>query len=235
VYTYYVTNLALRRPRFFEETVCGLPLLRTELPRRWNGRWVGELQRLFGASGAFNLPKEPKPGCQCRLIATQDLWQSAAVEVALCALAQQGRAPAEATVGVWASHLNRQLYRVLEGLADRVQALALEVPRSEAVALRLQRRNGIPIRQGEGDVTVCFAPAQPGAGRLLLGQPRPEVPQMRLWVPGVPVPEGCPETELYAALLQAGRLPGKVEVLLPRTIFSTAEGQHSIAFLGERC
>ncbi|MCD8366792.1 MAG: hypothetical protein LUC48_02045 [Clostridiales bacterium] len=212
MYAYYVTNTAHRRPRYYEETVCGLPLLRIELPRRWNGRRVGAVLRRAGVRYALNLPEGGTVTPEPPLLSTRSLWQSVAAELALAALTRRGIPRETATVGVLASRVTREVWAALERLSGQVRALALDLPERERVALYLQRENGVPVLAGAGDVTLCFAPAEPREGRLLLGAERPAVEGFTLSVPEIPAPEGCPAEGLYAALYQSGRLPGRPKV-----------------------
>lgn len=213
MYTYYVNNFALHRPRYYEEWAGGVPLLRVELPRRWNGKRVGRVQRRAGVRCALNLPETEQPGVEGRLISTRALWQNCGTALALAALEARGIEPSQAVVGIRATRLSRPVLDALEQLSARVRALALSLPDQEEVALWLQRQNGVPVLAGEGDVTLCFSPAEAAPGRLLLDGARPEPPGLRLFVPGVEVPEGCPAEGLYAALLEQGRLPGGVEIV----------------------
>lgn len=213
VYTYYVNNFALRRPRYYEEWVCGVRLLRVELPRRWNAGRVARVQHRVGVRGALNLPEPEKTGAEARLIATRALWQSCGAELALAALAQRGIEPLQAVAGVRAKRLSRPVLDALEQLSMRVQALALNLPDREGVALWLQRRCGIPVLEGEGDVTLCFFRSEAAPGRLLLDEERPQFPGLGLLAPGVEVPEGCPTEGLYAALWEHGRLPGGLRIV----------------------
>ncbi|MCD8160891.1 MAG: hypothetical protein LUE61_06890 [Clostridiales bacterium] len=212
MYAYYIMNYARRRPRYYEESVCGLPLLRVELPRRWNGRRVGAVLRRAGVRCALNLPEDGTILPEPLLVSTRSLWQRVAAELALAELTRRGIPWGEATVGVLAGRTTKEVWDTLERLSGRVRALSLNLPEGERVALCLQRDSGVPVLAGPGDVTLCFSPAEPGKGRLLLGAERPAPEGFTLAVPGVPVPEGCPAEGLYGALEQRGRLPGRPEV-----------------------
>ncbi|MCD8126970.1 MAG: hypothetical protein LUD82_05755 [Clostridiales bacterium] len=212
MYAYYVKDPALWRPGYYEEAVCSLPLLRVELPRRWNSRRVGAVLRRAGVHCTLNLSEGGMVTPEPPLVSTRSLWQSAAAELALAELTRRGIPWGEATVGVLASRTTREVWEALERLSGQVRALALDLPERERVALLLQRESGIPVLAGAGDVTLCFTPAAPGEGRLLLGAERPAPEGFTLTVPGVPVPEGCPAEGLYGALYQSGRLPGRPEV-----------------------
>lgn len=205
--TYYVERPGLLRPRYYLEAASGLSLLRVELPRRWNPRRVGRMQRRMGAAVTLNLPKTTPEGIVTRLISTRELWQRAAAAAALASLARSGIPPSQATVGILAARLSGPVWDAMEALSDQVQALTLLVPRVEQVTLRLQLRNGIPVRQGLADLTLCFSRVSPGPGRLLLGEERPAPPGLGLTVAGITPPEGCPAEGFYAALLSAGKLP----------------------------
>ncbi|MCD7917089.1 MAG: hypothetical protein LUF84_01290, partial [Clostridiales bacterium] len=154
MYAYYVMNPAHRRPRYYEESVCGLPLLRVELPRRWNGRRVGAVLRRAGVRYALNLPETGAILPEPPLISTRSLWQSVAAELALAELTRRGIPWGEASVGVLSSRTTKEVWDTLERLSGRVRALALNLPERERVALRLQRDSGVPVLAGPGDVTL---------------------------------------------------------------------------------
>lgn len=195
------------RPRFFQEEVLGLPLLRGQLPergkrQRWERRGLDFLRR----AGVRTLLVGPESGHSFRLVETGQLYRRKAAQLALLELERREIPFREAVVGLRANRYSRAMEEACRLLAGRVRALALELPQSEDVVWQLQCEYGIPVFRGEGDVTLCFTPAEPGESRLLLGEERPEVEGISFTAPGLTLPEGCPKTPLLALLCETGRL-----------------------------
>ncbi len=201
---YFVTQGS--RPRYFREEVLGLPLLRGQLPQRGDpARWERKALRFFRRAGVHCLLNGPETAA-LPLTETGPLYCRKAADIALLELERRGLPPHEAVVGLWASHTSRELEAACHSLAERVRALALELPERENLSWELQQDYGIPVFRGEGDVALCFTPAQPQENRLLLGAARPNVPGIAFSAAGVEVPPGCPETALLALLGETGRL-----------------------------
>ncbi|MCD8050857.1 MAG: hypothetical protein LUE89_04165 [Clostridiales bacterium] len=201
---YFVTQGS--RPRYFREEVLGLPLLRGQLPRRGDpARWERKALRFFRRAGVHCLLNGTE-NAALPLTETGTLYRRKAADIALLELKRRGVPPNEAVVGLWASHASRELEAACRALAGQVQALALELPERETLSWELQQDYGIPVFRGEGTVTLCFTPAPPGEGCLLLGTARPNVPGIAFSAPGVELPPGCPVTPLLALLGETGRL-----------------------------
>ncbi|MCD8335326.1 MAG: hypothetical protein LUC35_08340 [Clostridiales bacterium] len=193
-------------PRFFREEVLGLPLLRGQLPRRGDpARWERKGLRFFLRAGVHCLLNGPE-NAALPLTETGTLYRRKAADIALLELERRGVPPETAVVGLWASHASRELEAACRALAGQVRALALELPERETMSWELQQDCGIPVFRGEGVVTLCFTPAPPGEGRLLLGERRPQAPGVTFSAPGVEPPPGCQETPLLALLGETGRL-----------------------------
>lgn len=195
------------RLRFFQEEVLGLPLLRAQLPE-WGSRkrWERRGLEFFRRAGVRALLAGPEHCAPFRLTGTGELYRRKAAQLALLELERRRIPPREAVVGLRANRYSRAMEEACRVLAGQVRALALELPQREDVAWELQCQYGIPVFRGEGDVTLCFTPAEPGEGRLLLGAYRPEVEGVSFSAPRVTLPEGCPVVPLLAALCEAGRL-----------------------------
>ncbi len=194
-----------KRLRFFEEEVMGLTLLWAELPRRgrvegWEERALDFFHRagvrrlLNGGTGLEHFP----------LVETGELWRERAAEAALVTLKQEKIPLKQAVVGLRSSRWTKEMERTCMELSPIIRALSLEIPNREEIVWDLQRFCGIPVLQGAGDVTLCFTPAEPGDGRILLGGERPAPEGLTLWAEVEECPEGCPVPALAAALREHG-------------------------------
>lgn len=196
-------------PACFREQVPGLELLRVELPRR-KGAARRVLRRLArsGVVRALNLPGLDRYPVPCpRLVETGELYRRKAAELALWDLRRRGLDPAACVVGLQARHWSAALERTAAQLVPRVKGLALVLRQPEAqrlAAAELFRRWGVPVLQGAGDVTLCFAPEPPGPNRLLLGEERPRVEGLHWRCRGAELPREAPEDALVCVLLELG-------------------------------
>lgn len=208
-YAYFVPVRRLL-PACYEEEVQGFSLLRVELPRRRGPqrRILRSLGR-WGVSQALNLPELPSYPENCpRLVETWELYRRRGGALALWALECRGLAAEESVVGFRARRWTSWLERVTGELAQRVRGLALCLEQGEEEAARvLLERYGLPVFHGEGDVTLCYAPAQPDSCRLLLDGPRPKVDGLDWRWSGGGLPEGTPADALLCVMAQRGCIP----------------------------
>ena len=209
-YVYFVPSKRLF-PACFREEFQGLELLRVELPRR-RGAARRVLRRLAraGLTRALNLPplnRYPEP-CP-RAVETAELYHRKAAELALWALERRGLAPEQSVVGLRGRVWTAALSRCADTLAPRVKGLALHLERPEAeraAAAELLERWGVGVLHGEGAVTLCFTPAEPAEGRLLLGGDRPAVEGLVWRWLGSDLPPGAPADALLTVLARRGRV-----------------------------
>lgn len=224
MYGYFTT--AGFRLRFYSQEVLGLSLLRAQLPE-WGSRekWERKALDFFCRAGVRWTLNGPERCAPLRQRETGALYRHKAAELALLELEGREIPLREAVVGLRASRWTREMEEASCLLASQVRALALELPHREEVVWQLQQQYGIPVLQGDGDVTLCFTPAEAGDGRLLLGEPRPIVEGAVFRLPGLELPEGCPEEAVICVLCECGRTGwGEVKVLLEK------DGKH----VGER-
>jgi hypothetical protein len=193
----------------YEEEVQGLSLLRVELPRR-RGAQRRILRRLgrMGVNWVLNLPELSSYPEHCpRLVETGELYRRRGGAVALWALERRGLAAEESVVGLRSRRWTPWLERLAVELAQRVRGLALCLEQGEEEAGRaLLERCGVPVFHGEGDVTLCYAPAEPDSARLLLAGPRPRVEGLAWRWSGGEFPEGAPADALLCVLAQRGSI-----------------------------
>lgn len=195
------TALCPRRhlPRFYQEQVGGLSLLRMELPndRPRTLRRAAAAAERWGAAWSLDARLEP----HLPAVSTRELWQAHAAQLALLALKGRNIPAERAVVGISALRVSRQVLETAERLSDSVRAIALDVPERESLTLHLQQRNGVSVLEGRGDVNLCFCP-QPEEDCLNLGVRRPEIPGCTFSCPAVEVPEGCDRIGLASVLWQ---------------------------------
>lgn len=198
-------------PACFRDEFVGVELLRLELPRR-KGAARRTLRRLAraGVTCALNLPELDRYPQPCpRPVETGELYRRKAAALALWSLRQRGLDSARCVVGLRARSWNAALEHAAAELVPRVKGLALCLERPQAqqeAEERLFQRWGVPILHGEGDVTVCLSPAQPGEGRLLLGGDWPRVEGLVWRWRGGELPPGAPADALLCVLLRRGQL-----------------------------
>jgi hypothetical protein len=192
--------------RFYQEQVLDLSLLRCEIPARSQERQERKALNFLRRAGVKELLNPPQIRHTFRLTSTGELYRHKAAELALLELERQSIPPERAVIGLRANRWNRDMAEACQHLAPTIRAFALELPQREEIVWQLQRQYGIPILRGGGDITLCFTPAQPGKGRLLLGGERPELKQFTFSAAGVELPEGCPVVPLLAVLCETGRL-----------------------------
>jgi hypothetical protein len=201
LYAYFVPGKGLW-PRLFEESLQALPLLRVELSRFRSvpsRRLIRRLRR-SGVKGFLNGPE------WLSLVTTAPLYRRKAAQLALAVLEGRGLEPERAVVGLMGRRWSAEMERCAGELVQRVRCLALDLPRSEGTEWELRRRWGVSAVEGEGDVTVCFSPAEPGENRLLLGEERPSVEGISWHWRGGALPEGAPVDALLTLLAQSGRI-----------------------------
>lgn len=205
--------------RCWEESVLDLELLRVELPRCRKGAGKRVLRRLY--RGGFRTVLELPPGCVCSErypapVETAPLYRARAAELALGLLRRRGLAPERSVVGLRSRRWSRELERVASALAPQVRGLALRLD-SPGAELRaeeyLRGEFGLPVFQGEGDLCLCFSPAEPAPDRVLLGVERPVIEGLRLGWSGGSLPEQVPRAALLTLLAQRGRISWE-EILL---------------------
>lgn len=204
--------------RCWEEEVLGLALLRVELPRYRRGAARRLLRKVRRLGPVLNLPSLRSYPLWCpRPVETAPLYRAKAAELALWLLRRNAQAPERSVVGLRCRRWTAELERCAARLAPRVRGLALcldtaeEEARAEQVLLQ---RFGLPVLHGEGDVCLCFAPAEAGARRLLLGTPWPVVEGVRWGWTGGTLPEQVPAAALLTLLVQRGTLSWEEVVLL---------------------
>lgn len=209
-YVYFVPSKRLF-PACFQEEFLGLELLRVELPRRRGAvrRILRRLERA-GVTRALNLPTLPRYPEPCpRAVATAPLYHHRAAELALWDMHRRGLTPERSVVALRGRSWTAVIARAADALAPRVKGLSLCLDRPEAeraAAAALLERWGVGVLHGEGDVTLCFTPADSAGGRLLLGEDRPTVEGLAWRWQGGALPEGVPADALLTVLEQRGRV-----------------------------
>ena len=193
------------RIRYYEEEIGGVKMLRAELPgpaRPGRGlrlaRRAVETLRCNGVTRFLN----PGPGVP-RTVATGPLWRALAAPLAVTGLTALGVPTAEARVALRAGRVDRTVAACCAALAGEVRALSLEIPDCDGLTWSLQRRFGIPVLTGGGDLTLCFSGQ--GDGVDLRGDaPAPEGFALRS--PALELPGGCPAEPLLAYFVEQGVL-----------------------------
>lgn len=210
---YAYTVLSRRHfPRFYEEAVCGVPLLRAELPdekRRTLDRCAVVMER-YGVQRML----DDRLGERLPLVPTSELWQQHAAELALLLLEQSHIPPEKAVVGLLSRRVTKHVLAAAESLSDQVRAISLDVPDVNVLTFHLQQRNGVPVLRGAGDVKLCFSQGIEAEGAVMLGERQPQIPGFVLSA-DVETPEGCPAGPLLAVLIRAGKI-GKEAVCVKR-------------------
>lgn len=209
--TVYFLPGAHRGTRLWIERVCGARLLRCELPRALTPRGMRRclsLLRRAGARDALNWPEGLGPAA-LPLVPTRRLWQASAGPCALLQLALLGIPPERATVELCAARADGPVRAAAEYLLPRVRALSLSFPGCDGYGWALQRRCGISVRSGAGDLALCFSPAPARSAQLALFDPRPAPPGLTLRAPGIFPPDGCPALPFFAHLERAGLLSAR--------------------------
>lgn len=197
--------------QLWRHEILGLTLLEARLP----GTPEGRLARRRMARGLARLERA---GCRrlltpCPLapdypsVHTRSLWQSMAAPLALAALHQRNLEPRQAVVAIHGERMTRNYIRACVLLAREVKALSLSLEREEAFCWNLQQELGLPLVEGGGAVTLSFLPGVSRPAYFALGDEDPSIPGYALHLPGLTLPEGCPQLPVLAALLEAGRLP----------------------------
>ena len=141
------------------------------------------------------------------VVRTRSLWQAMAVPLTLTYLRSQGLDPRRSVVALRGDRMTRSLYKTCLALAGEVSALSLDLRQDDGLVWRLQQELGLPLVDRAGDVTLAFAPVTAGSGVLPLWAEDPEVAGFHLTLPGLSLPESCPELPVLSALLDEGRLP----------------------------
>ena len=213
MYGYFVPGY--RRLRIWQEEVLGMPLLRFEVPEKVKRRTVKRLERCFGRWRVHRVLNEPEHwpgGALPPLSETCPLWTAKAPEVTLALLEGRGLSPAAAAVEFCGDRFPPQGRRILLSLLPRVRTISLNVPVEEEFLWLLQREYGLSPLGIRGDAAICFSPASRPLP-LPLWQARPTVAGLTLTVPGLQLPDSCPELPLLAALAEQGRLaPEQIQI-----------------------
>ncbi len=207
------------RTQFVLHDVLGLTVWEAQLPHTQESRFAR--RRTLKA-----LDRLDRAGCR-RLLApcplmpqypavhTRGLWQALAVPLALTDLRVRGLEPRRSVAALQSDRMTRSLYRTCIALAGEVGALSLSVRQDNGLVWRLQQELGLPLVDRPGDVTLSFQPGVSQPGFFPLGGDDPEIGCFRLTLPGLTLPEGCPELPVLAALLDAGRLPLHQMLVIP--------------------
>lgn len=201
----YIVPTRRHFPRFYEERIYGVTLLRCELPnekRRTLRRCALTLERCgvrrmlnSGLNGRFPL------------VSTRVLWQENAARLALLWLEREQLPPEKAVVCLRSNRVTQPFLHAAETLSDHVRAIALDLPEPEPLADHLRQRNGVPVLRCGGDVTLSFRgeDTESSGSFLCVGGVQPVIPGFALTAPVHP-PADCPKEGLYAALCHGGRL-----------------------------
>ena len=207
------------RVRLLLHDVLGMTVCEARLPGSPEGRFASRRTKKA-------LDRLDRAGCR-RLLApcpvmpwypvvhTRSLWQAMAVPLTLTYLRFQGLEPSRSVVALRGDRMTRSLYKTCLALAGEVSALSLSVRQDDGLVWRLQQELGLPLVDRAGDVTLAFAPATAGPGVLPLWAEDPEVAGFHLALPGLSLPEGCPELPVLSALLDEGRLPLHQVLVVP--------------------
>lgn len=193
------------RIRYYEEEIGGVRVLRAELPGLPRGRRSVHLARRAVETlrcNGVNRFLNPGPGVP-RTVATGPLWRALAAPLAVTGLTALGIASGEARVALRAGRVDRFVSACCAALAGEVRALSLEIPDCEALSWSLQRRFGIPVLSGGGDLTLCFSGE--GEGVDLRGDvPAPEGFALRSGA--LELPGGIPTEPMLAYCVEQGVL-----------------------------
>lgn len=183
-----------KRLRYYEEERMGVSLLRAEIP---NGKKhnvsIRKAVKFFRRAGVRQLLNGPdfleREGLM--MVETGPLYRERAAEIAFRVMEQRGLSAAGTVVGIRGNRWTREMEQACQQLAGRVRTLAVALPDGlqEEVVWTLQRQYGLSVLSGDGDLTLCFSPAESGPGRVLLGEKRPVVAGVSL----CPSLEGLPE------------------------------------------
>ena len=205
--------------RLKRETVCGISILRAELPgapedlsaprRRERGLWLLEREgcrRLMEGVDSAELPS----------VSTRPLWQSVAAPLTLSFFQKHGQRPERARVALEGDRVTRPLFTACCQLITAVRSISLsQCHGSEELAWWLERQYGVPVTSGGGDVTVRFIPGPGAAGACLpLGEEAPSLPDFTLDLKDAVLPEDYPRLPLMTVLLEEGRIqPEEVKIV----------------------
>lgn len=204
--------------RLYRHRIQGLTVLEAALPGK-EGRFLAKRRaqkglKLLRQTGCKRLLAPCTEENTFPLVHTRALWQSMAGPLALTELDLQGLEPRRCVVALHSDRPSRSFLRACQLLAREVKALSLSLESSEQMMWQLQQQLGIPLVEGSGDVTLSFLPGVCRKKYFALGNLDPIIPDYRLSLDGLELPEGCPELPLLAALLDAGRLPlASVEII----------------------
>ena len=199
-----------------EEQICGLTILRAELPGREDAhraaaRWSKGVRRLerAGVRRLVELGQQP-PGAGVEWVSTRLLWQQMAASLAVTAIHSAGGRPERAVVALHSERVTQPVFQTCCRLMGAVRALSLTVPTGgEELTWWLERQYGVPVLSDGGDVTLCFSPEQGGGDRFLLGEEQPEPRGFTIGLKEdceAVLPRDCPTVPLLAALLEEDRV-----------------------------
>ncbi len=207
------------RVQLVPHDVLGLTVCEARLPKAEKSRFAPRRMRKA-------LDRLDRAGCRrllspCALmpwypvVRTRSLWQAMAVPLTLTYLRSQGLDPRRSVVALRGDRMTRSLYKTCLALAGEVSALSLDLRQDDGLVWRLQQELGLPLVDRAGDVTLAFAPVTAGPGVLPLWAEDPEVAGFHLTLPGLSLPESCPELPVLSALLDEGRLPLHQVLVVP--------------------
>lgn len=199
------------RTRFRVESICGIPILRAELPGLPDDpgapRRKERALRRMEQEGCRRL-MEPSDQAQLPPVSTRSLWQSVAAPLTLSFFLKHGQRPERARVALESDRVTRPLFSACCQLIPAVRSISLSpCLGDEELAWWLERQYGVPVTSGGGDVTVCFTPGPGPAGACLpLGEEVPFLPDFTLdWNAGT-LPENYPKLPLLSVLWETGRI-----------------------------
>lgn len=212
--------------RLVHHEVLGLPLLELRLregpfPGLALRRGLSALER----AGCRRLLEPCPQAAGWGWVSTRGLWQAVAPRLALAALEARGLDPAQSVVGIHAARLSRSLLRCCGYLAPRVRSLALSPQAERLLGWELERTYGLPLTAAGADVTLAFERWESTERLFALAPPCPDIPGFTLKLPGLEVPEGCPELPLLSELWEQGRTAAWALQVTKSCAFGLTDGE----------
>ncbi len=213
-----------RRAYIEQEQVCGLTLLRAEVPVAPGAREsavrrrVERAARLLERAGTRRvlvpegfawwdtlrrqelLPVDPAP--LCALLAAP---------LALAALERRGIPRGRAVVALQGGRVSRPFFQAAAALAGAVRGVAIISPNGgEALSAHLRQEYGVPALEDTpgfaADLTIEFSPSPGGRGEALILHGRPDLKGLGVCRREGDWPPGFEPLPLAAALWEAGVL-----------------------------
>lgn len=203
--------------------VLGLPLVRALVPgvegrhEKRRARRVERAARRLREAGVRRVLAGPGfpyweqlEAQGLRGVDPEPMCQAMAAELALAALARDGRPPERAVVALRGGRVSRPLFQAAVALCPRVRGVEVCVPGGGAeLADHLRREYGLPVLERERpDLVLEFSPVQAGAGddrTMALYGPSPRLLGLTLR-PAMPIPGDFAPLPLTAALWEMGLL-----------------------------